>query len=262
MKRKRNNILEGTLPPVEQIIKDLADSDQPILNVRLAELSDLNLRQLKTLRNIWQGIEVRRRRQIVHRLSELAEDDVCLSFDSIFKYNLKDEDEEVRVTAIEALWENEGVSMIEPLINLMNDDSSQKVQAASALALGRFTLLAERRGISQDYAARLSRSLLAIYVDCNRVIDVRRRALEAVAPLSLPLVEQAITDAYYDGNPLLKISAIYAMGKNCNPRWLPILISDFTAKNSEIRYEVATACGEIGEQEAVAYLIKLIDDDD
>ncbi len=262
MKRKRNNILEDTFIPIKRIINDLADSVQPITNVRLAELSNLNLRQLKTFVNVWQDIEVKRRRQIIHRLYELAEDDVCLNFDTIFKYNLTDKDEEVRVTAIEGLWENDSVSMIETLINIMNKDNSQKVQSTAALAIGRFSLLAERQEIPEDYATLLACSLLAVYSDCNRSTDVRRRALEAVAPLSLPQVEQAITDAYYDDHPLLKTSAIYAMGKNCNPHWLPILISEATAVDPEIRYEAATACGKIGERQAVTYLIKLTDDDD
>ncbi|UCE97318.1 MAG: HEAT repeat domain-containing protein [Dehalococcoidia bacterium] len=262
MKRKRNNILEDTSIPIEQIINDLADNEQPIMNVRLAELSNLNLGQLKTFADIWQDIEVKRQRQIMQRLYELAEDDVCLNFDTIFEYNLRDKDEEVRVTAIMGLWENERVSMIETLINMMNNDNSEKVQSAAALSLGRFSLLAETQVIAKDYAALLGRSLLAVYSDCNRSIDVRRRALEALAPLSLSQVEQAITNAYYDNNPLLKISAIYAMGKNCNPRWLPFLISEASAVDPETRYEVAMACGEIGERQSVIHLIKLTEDDD
>ncbi len=254
--------MEDNLPSIEQTIGYLSDSNQPILNVRLAELSDLNTQQLNLLNNTLQGNEVKRRRQILHRFLELAEDDVCLNFDGIFKHNLKDEDEEVRITAIEGLWENEEISLIKPLIDLMNNDSSQKVQAVAALALGRFALLAEHRKISKDYAILLSRTLLAAYADNDKPIDVRRRALEAAAPLSLQQVKQAITGSYHSNNPLLKVSSIYAMGKSCDPCWLPILLSELTANDSEIRYEAAAACGELREQEAVLHLIELIDDDD
>ena len=262
MKRKLNSIMEDDILPIEQIINDLVNNNQPILNARLADLSDLNIQQLKLLDDAWQSIDVKRRRQIIHRLSELAEDDVCLNFDGIFKHRLRDEDEEVRRIAIEGLWENEEGSLIEPLINLMNQDSSHKVQAAAALALGRFVMLVEHHNISKDYRHRLSQSLLAILTDSSKSIDVRRRTLEAVAPLSLPQVKQAINDSYNNGNPLLKVSAIYAMGKSCNPHWLPILLSELTASDSEVRYEAALACGEMGEQEAVPYLIELINDDD
>jgi HEAT repeat protein len=123
-------------------------------------------------------------------------------------------------------------------------------------------MLVEHHNISKDHRHRLSQSLLAILTDSSKSIDVRRRTLEAVAPLSLPRVKQAINDYYNNDNPLLKVSAIYAMGKNCNPHWLPILLSELTASDSEVRYEAALACSEMGEQEAVPYLIELINDDD
>ncbi|MCJ7769079.1 MAG: HEAT repeat domain-containing protein, partial [Dehalococcoidales bacterium] len=252
-KMKMNSIMEDAILPIEQIINDLVDNNQPILNARLADLSDLNIQQLKLLEDACQSIDVKRRRQIIHRLFELAEDDVCLNFDGIFKHRLRDEDEEVRCIAIEGLWENEEASLIEPLINLMDQDSSHKVQASAALALGRFAMLVEYHKISKDYRHRLSQSLLAILTDSSKSIDVRCRTLEAVAPLSLPQVKQAINDSYNNGDPLLKVSAIYAMGKNCNPYWLPILLSELTASDSEVRYEAAVACGEMGEQEAVPY---------
>jgi HEAT repeat protein len=254
--------MEDDILPIEQIINDLVDNNQPMLNARLADLSDLNIQQLKLLDDAWQNIDAKRKRQIMHRLFELAEDDVCLNFDGIFKNRLRDEDEEMQCIAIEGLWENEEASLIEPLINLMDQDSSRKVQAAAALALGRFAMLVENQKISKDYIPRLSQSLLTTMADSSKSIDVRRRALEAVAPLSLPRVKQAIADSYNHGNTLLKASAIYAMGKNCNPHWLPILLSELTANNSEMRYEAAVACGEMGEQEAVPYLIELINDDD
>ncbi len=262
MKKKQNNITEDDVLPLEQIINELVDSKIPVLNARLVYLSDLNLQQLKLLDNVWGAIEAERKRHIMHRLYELAEDDVCLNFDAIFKHRLWDEDEEVRNIAIEGLWENEQASLIEPLIKLMNHDSSDKVQATAASALGRFAVLAEEQKISTDYKAKLSQSLLVILADTSKSIDVRQRALEAVAPLNYRQVEQAINDSYNNGNHLLKISAIYAMGRNCNPRWLPILLTELSTDDAEVRYEAVVACGELGEQEVVPYLIDLTNDDD
>ena len=262
MKRKRNSILEDNILPVEQILNELVDNKKPVPNARLADLSDLNAQQLKLLDNAWCSINAGRKRQIMHRLFELAEDDVSLNFDGIFKHRLRDEDKEVRRIAIEGLWENEETSLIESLINLMNQDSSQNVQAAAASALGRFALLAENRKISKDNIPRLSQSLLTPFSNNSKSINTRRRALEAVAPLNLNKVNQIITDSYNNGNYSLKVSAIYAMGINCNPDWLQILLSELTSNNPEMRYEAAVACGELGEQEAVPRLIKLTNDDD
>ncbi len=119
MRKERNRAIEDDIIPVEQTIASLADSNQPLLSSRLAKLSDLNPEQLRLLDNVLEGIEVKRRRQIISRLVELAEDNVGLNFDAIFKHRLKDQDEEVCSIAIEGLWKNEETSLIEPLINLM-----------------------------------------------------------------------------------------------------------------------------------------------
>ncbi|MFA5316369.1 MAG: HEAT repeat domain-containing protein, partial [Dehalococcoidales bacterium] len=86
--------------------------------------------------------------------------------------------------------------------------------------------------------------------------------LESLAPLSLPETRTAITRAYESGIPKLKTSAIYAMGKTCDPIWLDILLNEAESDDAEIRYEVCQACGEFGETEAVPYLADLIDDPD
>jgi len=266
MKAKMNTMSNGNgqadIQPVEQTITELADADQPLLNARLADLSDLAPQMLDLLDDVFKQIEAGRRLQIVRRLVQLAEDDVCLNFDSIFKRRLVDEDEDIRHTAIEGLWEDEETSLIDTFINLMQKDSSTKVQAAAASALGRFAMLAEHHKIDADHTPRLTNALLSVFSDSGKDIEVRRRALEAVSPLSLQSVKQAITGAYRNSNASLKTSAIYGMGRNCDPAWLPFLITELSSADASLRYEAATACGELGEEEAVCYLIELIDDSD
>ncbi|MEE8194056.1 MAG: HEAT repeat domain-containing protein [Dehalococcoidales bacterium] len=248
--------------PLENSIASLADSGKPLLSSRLADLTDLKQGELRSLDEVWRRIEPKRRRQIVCRLVELAEDNVELNFDSIFKHCLKDEDKQVRGRAIEGLWENEEGSLVEPLISLMEQDGSPKVQAAAATALGRFAMLAEHQKLSADYVFRLGQALLAAVGDRSKHIEVRCRALEAVAPLSLPQVRQAIMATYHSGSSKLKVSAIYAMGKSCDLSWLPVLLKELASARAELRYEVAGACGELGEDEAVPYLIELTHDTD
>ncbi len=144
MKKQSNRIIAAKPASVKDIIADLADSDKPIVDSGLAELSDLNPGELRLFNQVWERIEPNRRQQIIYRLVELAEDNIDLSFDAIFKRCLKDPNEEVRRKAIEGLWENEEASFIEPLINLMEQDSSVRVREAAAIALGRFAMLAEQ----------------------------------------------------------------------------------------------------------------------
>lgn len=248
--------------PIEKIIAELANGNDCLLNSRLAELSNLSSGELETFKHSWAAVEPDRRRQIVYRLAKLAEDNMELNFDSIFKHCLRDQDEEVRSTAIEELWENEEAALIAPLINLLERDSSEKVQAAAAAALGKFVMLAEHGKLRSCHVLTVQEALLAVLDDKHRSEEVRRRALEAAAPLSLPRMRTAILEAYQGRNPRLKISAIYAMGKNCDPSWLQILLSELTSNDAEVRYEAAGACGELEEEEAASYLIKLDNDAD
>jgi len=248
--------------PIEETIANLGTSDKPLLSSRLIELSTLSQEEMALFEQKWAAIEPKRRRQIVHRLIELAEDNFELNFDSIFISCLEDQDAEVRSKAIEGLWENEDASLINPLIDLLNKDSSEKVQTAAAAALGKFAMLAELKKLRSSHAVKVSQALLAVIGDKSKPIEVRRHALGAAAPLSIPQVNKAILEAYQSHDSKLRTSAIYAMGKNCDLSWLPILLEGLASPNVEIRYEAATACGELGEKEAAPYLIELVNDAD
>jgi len=255
--------MDSAIPPtIEQIIADLGVTDKPLLNSQLIELSNLGAEKLGLFEQVWANTETERRQQIIHHLVELVEDNFELNFDSIFIRCLKDEDAEVRSQAIEGLWESEETSLINPLINLFEHDSSEKVQAVAATALGKFAMLAEHEKLRSSHSSKIRQALLSVIEDSSKPAEVRRRALEAAAPLSLPQVREAITQAYEGQDAKLKASAIYAMGKNCDPSWLPILLRELTNSNNEIRYEAVGACGELGEEEAISYIIKLCRDPD
>ena len=250
------------LLPIEETIADLADSDKPLINSRLIDLSDLNPEELRTFKRAWAAIEPKRRQQIVYRLIELSKDNFELNFDSIFKNCLKDQDAEVRSKAIEGLWENEEASLINPLVNLIEQDNSEKVQAAAATALGKFAMLAEHKKLRSCHTSRVYQALLTTISNKGKPLEVRRRALEAAASLSLPQVRKAIMEAYQDHNSKLRISAIYAMGKSCDHSWLSILLKELASADAEIRYEAVGACGELEEEKAAPYLTELINDPD
>jgi len=245
------------LSPIEEIITDLGNNDKPLLNSRLAELSNLEPEMLEHFEQVWPTIEPNRRRQIVSQLVELVEDNFELDFDGIFKRCLTDQDAEVRSKSIEGLWENEEPSLINTLIHLLEHDDSGMVQVAAATALGKFVTLAEDKKLRSSHVSNVYQALLNVIGDQKRPVEVRRRALEAAAPIYLPEVAEAIAEAYHSNDCKLKVSAIYAMGKNCNPSWLPLLLQELASPDTEIRYEAARACGELGEEEAVIPLIEL-----
>ena len=248
------------LAPIKEAILNLVNSDKPLLNSKLADLSNLSSEELRLVEEVWIKVEPKRQRQIMHRLIELAEDNVELNFDSIFKSRLEDKDAEVQCLAIEGLWENEEPALIKPLIKLLTHDSSGKVQAAAAAALGRFALLAECQKLCSDYTSKISLALLTVLNDKSKPIEIRCRVLEAASPLSLPEVKEAITQAYQSHNSRLKISSLYAMGKSCDQSWLPLVIKELESADAEIRYEAAVASGELGAEEVLPHLVRLTSD--
>lgn len=255
--------MEPIVPSLVGVTLDhLTNRDEPLLSSKLADLSNLSPEEVELFKQTWAAIEPERQRQIMYRLVELAEDNAQLDFDSIFRSCLNDQDAEVRSKAVEGLWESEDTSLIYPLINLLEQDSSEKVRAVAATALGKFVMLVELEKLRSSYKFKIERVLLNATNDRSGPIEVRCRALEAVAPLSLIEVGRAITEAYQSHNLELKISAIYAMGKNCNPSWLAILLRELASDNAEIRYEACVACGELGEEEAVSYITELVNDSD
>ncbi len=261
-KRKNRTTGLGVQLSIDDIITDLGNSDKPLLNTSLAELSNLSSQELALFERAWAAIELKRQRQIVCRLVELARDNLEFNFDSIFRNFLEDHDADVRSEAIEGLWESEEPSLIDPLINLLEKDSSEKVQMAAATALGKFAVLAEHKKLRSCHASKVGQALLTATSDKSRPIEVRRRALEAAAPLSLSQVRKAIMEAYQSHNDTLRVSSIYAMGKSCDPSWLPILLKELTSADAAMRYEAAGACGELEEEEAVPHLTKLVNDPD
>ncbi|MFA5629685.1 MAG: HEAT repeat domain-containing protein [Dehalococcoidales bacterium] len=246
---------------IRQIINDLADEEKPPINKQLVELTDIKASDLVFFDQVWQTLNPERKLQIINRLTEMAEDLTEVNFDAIFRHRLYDPEPEIRTKAIEGLWESEDSSLIKPFIKLMQTDPSLEVRRASTMALGKFAMLAENKKLAPDYMPILCKTLLETYAE-NNDMELKRRALEAVAPLSLPRVEQAITEAYNSDDIKLKASALYAMGRNCKIDWINDLIRELSAPIAELRYEAAGACGELAEDTAVPYLIEAAEDND
>ena len=244
---------------VETIAKlndnDLSDSS-------LAELSGLDTQQLALFEQTWPTIEIEQRRRIVGNFIRLAEENIELRFDNIFKSLLRDSSAEIRSQAIEGLWEYEEPSLVPLLINLLEEDDSTNVQIKAAVALGRFTLLAAYGKLGEDDSARIGQALLSTIDEESRAMDVRCSALEAVAPLALTEVDRAIKENYHSGDDRLSLSSIRAMGTNCDPSWSPILLNELVNTDSERRCAAASALGELEDETAVPQLAELLYDPD
>jgi len=228
----------------------------------LAELSDLDRSEAEVLRSKWYAASPPRKRQVISRLVELAEENFDLNFDTVFLLAIKDQDSHVRASAATGLARSEQTNVSTPLVRLLAGDQSEEVRIAAAKALGKYILLAELGKIPEEQASRARNALLAVVDERGLSTELRRRALESISPWTSPRVTVLIEAAYHSGDPGFRASAIYAMGMNCDEKWLPMLYRELNSNDPRLRYEAARACGEIGEPEAVTHLLPLLHDTD
>lgn len=244
----------------EKMLAELASSPE-LHTSKLYLLSNMNKEFLEIFRTAWPTIPVQRRRDILQELVEISEVNFEVFFDPVFLLALGDEDAEVRASAISGLWENETVELIGPLVHLLRTDEDAKVRASAATALGKYVFLGELEEIDQSQAILAEQALLETIHLAGEDIEVRRRAVEAIAYSGEAGIIDIIENAYYDENEKMQVSAVFAMGRNADMRWEPQVIAELDNPNTEIRFEAARACGELEAPQAVEKLVHLVDED-
>ncbi|MSQ40996.1 MAG: HEAT repeat domain-containing protein [Dehalococcoidia bacterium] len=185
-----------------------------------------------------------------------------LDFSTVFKLCLRDADQQVRQRAIAGLWECEDSTLIPRLVELLRGDPSLEVKAAAAIGLGKFAQLAVEGNLLEKHQKRVETALLEVLRRPEDAVEVRRKALEAMAPFNTPEVQEFIQKAYEGDHAELRCSAIYSMGKSADPRWFSVLVRELKSSDPAVRYEAVNACGELGTEEAVAHLAPLVRDED
>lgn len=246
---------------LERYFGELTDEAKPVKHAGLVLFSSLNAEEAEVARRLWRQLPVKRRRQVVATLLEMAEDNIELDFTAFFKLCLKDPDEEVRGQAIEGLWESEERGLIPIFIGLLREDPSEQVRATAAVALGKFAELAQDGKLLDRDGQRVFDVLMGTICSSSQPLEVRRRAMEAVAAFGHPEVEQVISQAYSGAEPLLRRSALFAMGRNCHPRWRSLVVKELSSSDAAMRFEAANACAEMGDESLVPHLLPLLRDE-
>jgi hypothetical protein len=254
-------IVEMIKSEPESLLRHLTDNGTKLSISRLYSLSHMTGEGVSRLRELWPEISTRRRQQIVSHLAEIAEACFEVDFHAIFRLCLRDEDEQVRVQAIEGLWEDEDIALIGPFVRILHYDPSPMVRAAAATSLGRFVLLGELGRIETAPAALVEQALLQTIHTWEEEVEVRRRAVESIAYSGEVGVQDIIEAAYYDDDEKMRCSAIFAMGRSADPIWRDLVIAELDNPNPEIRFESARACGELEARAAVPRLAQLLEQD-
>lgn len=231
----------------------------------LKPLSGLAFDQHSAFWTAWHAISPLRRDEIAHAMLSLGEDNVDLDFSTAFFWLLDDDDAGIRSTAIEGLWENDSPRLMRRLLKLLEEDPTTEVRENAVLALSRFAYQVALGELADEDAALLQQTLTRVLFNRQQPLEVRRRALESAGYFSdLDDVQHEIELAYASDEQLLRESALVAMGRSMQPRWLPTIAAALTAASPALRYEAARAAGEMAEEARtlVVRLTTLTEDDD
>ncbi len=247
---------------LEECLDTIRSGEETPANSLLEHLSDLAAAGIVQFASAWKTAKPDGKIPIMDSLIAMSQDRTELDFSAVFRRCLRDEAEEVRQRAIEGLWEHEERRLVAPLCELLGQDPSPSVRAAAAAALDKFAELAQQGKLLRKDGPFIEECLLATLQNELEDMTVRRRALESVAVLNSPKVEEFIRWAYANDDLAFKGSALYAMGRTGEPRWLEYLVQETQNPSPILRFEAANACAQLEEEDAVPHLIPLMDDDD
>src|SRR5690349_6650075 len=107
----------------QSLLELFPDPEQQPSAAQLASLSHLDSEDAALLDEAWEDVDAERKRRVLVQLAEMAEDNVDLNFDAVFKLALQDEEGEVRAQALRGLVEYEGRDLIKSLGELLREDT-------------------------------------------------------------------------------------------------------------------------------------------
>jgi len=252
---------KDSFPDFMDALRRLRDDALPA-RTALTALSGANRAQLGAFAETWVRLPVQRRRDVSAALVELAEENIEVDFNILLRYLLNDEDAHVRANAIDGLWEDEDPGLIASFVGSLRSDTNPRVRAAAADALGRFVLLKEYNRISDQNGDLIHSALLATIRSANEPLEVRRRAVEALAYWGGEMMRDVIANAFADDDEEMRASAIAAMGRSADNYWSRQVSAELESDEALMRFNAARAAGELEIRSAVPHLINLVADPD
>ncbi len=251
----------GEKPSLETTMSILKSAD--ITDARLYYgLSDLSIDEVRQLKPMWEALPDEARRRLTRELVELSEANFDLTYNALGRLALLDDDAEVRAAAIEVLWEDDTPDLMNQLVEMSHGDEAPVVRAAALSALGRFILLGELEEFPETEAVKAQDAAISALSNPDEEVEVRRRALEAIANCSHEIVDSAIEEAYESHERLMNISAVFAMGRTCDEKWSEQVMRELDSADPEMRYEAARAAGELMLIDAVPALSRMAFEND
>src|SRR3989304_5146372 len=124
-----------------QLVGSLQNATRPPTPEQLSELSDLGGPQLHALTEAWPSLSSDRRLYILQELRKLADEHFELTFETVNRMALQDQDARARQVAVENLWESQDAGLVRPVVEegwlgSRAQAASQPVRQAVLASLG------------------------------------------------------------------------------------------------------------------------------
>lgn len=247
---------------VEQFRTVFSESARPP-TAALAGLSDLGPRELAELGVVWRETPPNVRQRVLAMIRELAEDNVEYNFKRVYLLALHDPAPDVRVAAVEGLWEEESAEVLGRLKDLLRSDGAPEVREAAASALGRFAYRCAVGDRSPTECEQLQESLRRALLEAPDGSGLQMRVTESLAYFSEePLLAEFIARLYREGGEEEQASALIAMGRSMDPRWRAAILQELESDSSLLRFHAIRATGEMGLKDSAPALARLLEDED
>ncbi len=236
----------------ESTLSDISDASKRLSSEQFISISNLDEDETRLFSEPWLGVSSERRLGIVTQIADLAEDNVELNFDTVFELGLSDNEELIRIAAVRGLHENDGLDLMARYIEMLRNDPAVEVRRESAIALGRYALLAALDNLDPHALAEVRDALFESIENLEEDERVRARAIEAAGALGGEETENLIESIYREEESLwLRVGALDAMGRSAEEVWTPLLIGEMSNLAPEMRHAAAFAAGEIGAVDAI-----------
>ena len=239
----------------ERAPADLNDDD-------FEDLSDLSRGAAARLIERWMDIPYPVRLALVREMVNRFETDIEHHYDRALVAALYDEEVEVKLGAFEGLTDTTEQMLLRYLLDHLRSEPVATVRAAGARVVAQFVLEAELEQLPKEQIDQL-RDLVLGMAEEDPDSEVRLQMLEAAGYFAKdPEVIDAIEQVWASGSHDSQVSALRAMGRQCDPRWLDVVLSQFQSDEPELRFEAARAAAFLGNQSIVPQLMTLTDDED
>lgn len=228
----------------------------------LYRLSDLSPAENSVFLERWVAEDEQRRSVIARHMADITEENFVVDFAPLFSQMLGDPISEVRLAALDGLWDCSSEALVPPIISLMQNDKDARVQALAAATLGHVVLMSEWGQMDAGAGELVVEALLAVNANPITPDNVRRATVESLGGSSDARVPAVIQAAYFGGSEEMQLGAVFAMGRSADARWLPIILDEMYSSLYEMRVEAARAAGGVGDSDSVEQLIELTQDEE